>query len=200
MMIQSNLEAPCTLLDFPSLDRFVREIRHNRYDIVGISAIVPNVEKVKEMCRLVREHLPGAAIVVGGHVANKGGLAETIDADHIVKGEGVGWFRRFLGQDENLPIRHPLVYSAYGARIMGVGLHREHKNGNTAAMLIPSVGCPVGCNFCSTSALFGGKGNFINFYDTGDELFSVMCDIEAKLGVSSFFVMDENFLKECEGF
>ncbi len=194
MMIQSNLEAPCTLLDFPSLHRFVQEIRHNQYDIVGISAIVPNVGKVKKMCELVREHLPGATIVVGGHVANKERLSDIIDADHIVKGEGVRWFRRFLGQNENAPIRHPLTHSAYGTRIMGHSLHREDKHGNTAAILIPSVGCPVGCNFCATSALFGGKGNFVNFFETGDALFSVMCDIEAKLNVSSFFVMDENFL------
>ena len=42
MMIQSNIDAPCTLLDFPSLDRFTSEIRNNTYDIVGISSILPN--------------------------------------------------------------------------------------------------------------------------------------------------------------
>ncbi|MDX9787298.1 MAG: cobalamin-dependent protein [Desulfobacterales bacterium] len=194
MMIQSNLNAPCTLLDFPSLDRFVQEIRDNQYDIVGISAIIPNVGKVKKMCELVREHLPGATIVIGGHIANKEELSEIIDADHIVKGEGVRWFQKFLGQNETEPIRHPLAYSAHGTRTLGLPLHREHQQGNTAAMLIPSVGCPVGCNFCSTSALFGGKGNFVNFYETGDALFAVMCDLEAKLKVTSFFVMDENFL------
>lgn len=194
MMIQSNLDSPCTLLDFPSLDRFVQEIRDNRYDIVGISSIIPNLGKVKKMCELIREHQPQATIVVGGHIANKEDLSDIINADHIVKGEGIRWFRRFLGQNDAGPIRHPLTYSAYGTRILGLPLHQEHKNGNTAAMLIPSVGCPVGCNFCSTSSLFGGKGNFISFYETGDALFSVMCDIEAKLDVKSFFVMDENFL------
>ncbi|MCG6537913.1 MAG: B12-binding domain-containing radical SAM protein, partial [Syntrophales bacterium LBB04] len=59
---------------------------------------------------------------------------------------------------------------------------------------IPSVGCPVGCNFCFTSALFGGKGNFINFYETGDELFAVMSRIERELKTQSFFILDENFL------
>ena len=52
----------------------------------------------------------------------------------------------------------------------------------------------MGCNFCSTSALFGGKGKFINFYESGDELFSVMCQLEEKLRTQSFFTMDENFL------
>ena len=52
----------------------------------------------------------------------------------------------------------------------------------------------MGCNFCSTSAMFGGKGKSINFYETGDELFAVMCRLEEKLDVQSFFAMDENFL------
>jgi len=42
--------------------------------------------------------------------------------------------------------------------------------------------------------MFGGKGHFINFYDTGDELFDIMQQLEQTMGVRSFFVMDENFL------
>ncbi|MBC8393918.1 MAG: cobalamin B12-binding domain-containing protein [Deltaproteobacteria bacterium] len=192
MMLQSNIDAPCTLLDFPSLDRFVHEIQHHSYNIVGISSIIPNVGKVKKMCELVRKHLPGATIVVGGHIANLGDIDQIIDADHIVKGDGIKWLRAYLGQDINKPIRHPLAYSAFGSRIVGLTL--RDKPGNTAAILIPSVGCPVGCNFCSTSALFGGKGNFINFYETGDELFAVMRQLEENLRVRSFFALDENFL------
>ena len=99
MLIQANVSAPCTLLDFPTLDRFVSELQSFEYDVVGISSILTNVEKVKTMCRLVREYLPHATIIVGGHVANKPGLAQYIDADYIVPGEGVRWFREFLGED-----------------------------------------------------------------------------------------------------
>ena len=192
MMIQDNLDAPCTLLDFPSLDRFTEEIQNGSYDVVGISAIVPNVGKVKVMCELVRQHLPEATIVIGGHIANLEELPKMIDADHIVKGDGIRWFRKYLGQDDKAPVRHPMSYSGFDTRTLGFTLWEKPKN--TAAILIPSVGCPVGCNFCSTSALFGGKGHFINFYETGDELFSVMRQLEKKLGVQSFFVLDENFL------
>ncbi|MEZ4527536.1 MAG: cobalamin-dependent protein [Desulfobacterales bacterium] len=192
MMIQANISAPCTLLDFPSLERFAEELQEKIYDIVGISAIIPNVEKVKKMCELVRQYQPRAVIVIGGHIANLPELDRRIDADHIVKGEGIRWFRSFLGQDENAPIRHTETCSAYGTRIIGHSL--TEKPGDTAAILIPSVGCPMGCNFCSTSALFGGKGHFINFYETGDELFSVMCGLEKNLHVRSFFILDENFL------
>jgi hypothetical protein len=190
LMIEANIDAPCTILDFPTQDRFIREISTQFYDIIGISSIVPNLGKVKRMCQLIRRHQPGATIVVGGHIAGKDGLAELIDSDHICKGDGIRWFREHLGQDVDAPILHPKVLSGFGTRIMGLPVSSR----NMAAVLIPSVGCPVGCNFCSTSALFGGKGHSLSFYETGDELYSVLTQIEKSLDVHSFFVLDENFL------
>jgi radical SAM superfamily enzyme YgiQ (UPF0313 family) len=192
MMIQANISAPCCVLDFPRREAFARELIRNHYDIVGISSIIVNVGKVKEMCRMVRELSPASIIVVGGHVAAIPDLEKMIDADYIVRGEGISWMRRYLGEDEAAPIRHPAIVSGLQTRVMGVRL--PERKGATAATIIPSVGCPMGCNFCTTSAFFGGKGKFVNFYETGDELFEAMCDIESQLKVQSFFVMDENFL------
>lgn len=192
MMIQANISAPCSLLDFPTREAFARELSANHYDIVGISSIISNVGKVREMCRMVRELSAGSVIVVGGHVAAIPGLEAMVDADYIVRGEGISWMRRYLGEDEHAPVHHPAIVSGLQTRIMGVRL--PERKGGTAATIIPSVGCPMGCNFCTTSAFFGGKGKFVNFYETGDELFEVMCRIESELDVQSFFVMDENFL------
>ena len=75
-----------------------------------------------------------------------------------------------------------------------MGISVKEKPTRRAATLLPSVGCPVGCNFCMTSAMFGGKGNWFDFYRTGDELFDIMCQIEQSLATRSFFIMDENFL------
>ena len=85
-----------------------------------------------------------------------------------------------------------MITSGLGTRNMGV-TPKEHP-GDVAATVIPSVGCPLGCNFCSTSAMFGGKGHSVNFYQTGDELFAIMEQLERDMHVSSFFMMDENFL------
>ena len=192
MMLQANIAAPCVLLDFPTLDRFTAEIRNHHYDVVGISGIPPNVLKVREMCRLVRQYQPEATIVVGGHVVNVADLPERIDVDWIVKGEGVSWFRSFLGEDPNRPIRHPQVDTCIGSRTLGGS--GGNQSIELTATLIPSVGCPIGCNFCATSAMFGGKGHHVSFYKTGDELFDVMCQLEEAMNVQTFFVMDENFL------
>jgi radical SAM superfamily enzyme YgiQ (UPF0313 family) len=192
MLIQCNIQARCTLLDFPDLERFTQEIRDGDYDIVGISSILSNILKVKKMCELVRRHLPKATIVIGGHLASLSDLQTRIDADHIVTGDGVRWFRRFLGEDEDQPVKHPLVLTPIGMRTAGVAV--PQRTGEVAATLIPSVGCPLGCNFCCTSSMFGGKGRFINFYETGDEIFDIMCQIEEGIKTRSFFIMDENFL------
>jgi radical SAM superfamily enzyme YgiQ (UPF0313 family) len=192
MLIQANISAPCTVLDFPTRKDFERELTAQRYDIIGISSIIVNVAKVREMCRMIRKLSPHSAIVIGGHVAAIPGVEKMIDADHIVRGEGVSWMRRYLGEDENAPIRHPAIVSGMRTRIMGIRL--PERKGATAATIIPSVGCPMGCNFCTTSAFFGGKGNFVNFFESGDELFEVMQQMETELKVQSFFVMDENFL------
>ena len=192
MMIQANIRAPSTLLDFPSMEQFVQQIQNNQYDVIGITSIIPNVGKVRKMCSLIRSYQPRCAIVVGGHIANLPDAASRFDADHIVKGEGIAWFRRFLGQDESAPIEHPEIWSGFGSRTMGMKLSNGPKH--RAAVLIPSVGCPIGCNFCATSAMFGGKGCSVNFFKTGRELFQIMVRIEEHLKTQSFFVMDENFL------
>ena len=70
MLIQINLKARCELLDFPTQDRFLDEIKTRQYDVIGISSIMTNLQKVRRMCRLIRKHQPNAKIVVGGHIAN----------------------------------------------------------------------------------------------------------------------------------
>jgi radical SAM superfamily enzyme YgiQ (UPF0313 family) len=192
MMIQRNIAAPSTLLDFPTLERFERELTSTEYDIVGISGIIPNFGKVREMCRRTRRLSPKSTIIVGGHVAAIPGIDKLIDADCVVRGEGIAWMRRYLGEDPSAPITHPEILSGFGMRVLGMKIPDNTRD--TAATIIPSVGCPMGCNFCTTSSFFGGKGKSCNFYESGDELFEVMEHMEQAMNVSSFFMMDENFL------
>src|SRR5690242_12187917 len=192
MMIQENISAPCALLDFPTREAFAKELTTHHYDIIGISSIIVNIGKVREMCQMARRLSPGSTVVVGGHVAAIPGIERMIDADHIVRGDGIAWTRGFLGEDVSAPIRHPHIVSGFDIRTMGIKVPAQ--DGGTAATVIPSVGCPMGCNFCTTSAFFGGKGRYLNFYDSGEEIFQVMSRMESRLGVKSFFMMDENFL------
>jgi radical SAM superfamily enzyme YgiQ (UPF0313 family) len=192
LMIQGNINAPCAVLDFPTREAFAKELTTHRYDIVGISSIIVNVGKAREMCRMVRELSPGTTVIVGGHITAIPGVEEMLDADHIVKGDGIAWMRRYLGEEVDAPIRHPDFSSAFDLRVLGVKIPAAADT--TSATIISSVGCPMGCNFCTTSAFFGGKGKILNFYETGAELFGLMEHAEKTRGKHSFFIMDENFL------
>ena len=70
----------------------------------------------------------------------------------LVRGDGVSWMRRYLGVDEHAPVVHPYIVSGFGHRALGLSM--PHHDGSVAATIIPSVGCPMGCNFCTTSAFF----------------------------------------------
>src|SRR5271157_1235972 len=114
MMIQRNISAPSTLLDFPTLKRFQKELSSTQYDVVGISGIIPNFGKVREMCRQVRTLSPQSTIVVGGHVAAIPQIDRMIDADYFVRGEGIAWMRQYLGDDPEAPVEHPEILSGFG--------------------------------------------------------------------------------------
>src|SRR6201987_2977571 len=64
MLIQANISAPCTVLDFPTQEDFARELTAHQYDIVGISSIIVNIKKVREMCRMIRKLSPTSTIVI----------------------------------------------------------------------------------------------------------------------------------------
>ena len=102
LMIQQNISAPTTVLDFPTREIFEAELPANDYDIVGISSIIVNVGKVREMCRTVRRLSPGHHRGRRTRRRDPGHRA-MIDADHIVKGDGISWMRGFLGEDARLP-------------------------------------------------------------------------------------------------
>jgi hypothetical protein len=186
--LAANVDADVTVLDFPSRQRFIREIKKG-YDIVGISFITPNFIKAKEMARLVRLHAPQAKIVLGGHGAAIEDVEKLIDCDAVAKGEGIRWLRTYLGQDPEAPVFHPALRSAQSMKIFGVPLL-----GKAASLLVPGLGCVNGCKFCSTSHFFGRT--YTPYLATGQELFETACRIADERGSEDFFVMDENFLKD----
>lgn len=85
-----------------------------------------------------------------------------------------------------------MIASSFGFRLMGMRLPTA--GGKAGATIIPSVGCPMSCNFCTTSKFFGGKGRLVRFLERGEHVFRVMCEAERALGSRAFFVMEENFL------
>jgi len=189
-LIQANISAPCTCLIFR---RWRSSNTRSRATTTTscISSIVANVGKVKKMCEVVRALSPRSRIVVGGHVAAIPALETMVDADHFVKGEGVEWMRTLLGEDPQRPFA--ILPSA---RSFGFSFHGPASAVPRAAMpavVAPSVGCPMGCDFCCTSAFFGGKGRS-HFLQRRQR--AVRCPLRHRLATAfiGFFLLDENFL------
>lgn len=185
-LIAENLETPTAVLDFPSIDRFTKEVKKG-YDFIGISSIVANFCKVKKMVEIIRELSPRTKIIIGGHCTSIPNIENLIDSDYFSSGEGISWFRRLLGEDVNKPVRHPAIYSTLNRSVMGV------PQPATAGVIVPGLGCVNACSFCATTHHFQKK--YIGYLNTGKELYETLREIEGKLGCDEFFVMDENFLK-----
>ena len=183
--LAENIDMPTAVLDFPTLKRFKQELKKG-YDYIGISFIIPNFKKAKEMARAIRELSPKSKIILGGHGVNVPNIELMIDHDFICRGEGVYFLRELFGEKMDKPIKHPLEYSSFNRQVMGAPWPSD------SGILIPGVGCANKCRFCATSHFFG---KYIPYLKTGQDIFEVCCRYEDEKGITDFGVLDENFLK-----
>ncbi len=183
-VIASNLDIPSTVLQYPSMSRFVSELRRHHYDYVGLSFNEPTLHKVRPMVAAVRKHSPRSEIILGGYGTALGD--ETIGhlADHICRGEGIGFMRRLLGEPER-PFNHPVITAK--TRLFSLPVLGE------TGLVSAGLGCPNGCDFCMTSHYFDRK--HIRYLDTGKDIVDVLQKIRAeKPGLTSFWICDEDLL------
>lgn len=184
-LLADNIDYPTTVLDFPTLKQFRKELK-KKYDYIGISLIMPNFKKAQKMAQLIREESPQSKIILGGHGVNAPNIESLIEYDYICRGEGVKFLRKLFNENIDRPIKHPVMFSSFNRQVMGVPLPQE------SGILIPGVGCPNKCRFCSTSHFFG---EYTPYLETGKQIYDLCCEYEDKLKVRDFGVLDENFLK-----
>jgi radical SAM superfamily enzyme YgiQ (UPF0313 family) len=123
-----------------------------------------------------------------------GGLADWLH-ERGCEGSGVTFVKRdgleYYAKMPGVGLRHedvihaPLVAATFDKRAMGFKIPEL-----SAGMIIPDVGCPLRCNFCATSAKFGGK--FVKFLHSAEDILSV-ADAQTARGANELFVMSENF-------
>jgi hypothetical protein len=186
-LLAGNVSVPTTVLDFPSWEDFVRELRHG-YTHVGISFIQTNVMKARRMAEYVRAHYPEIKILLGGYGTCIPDVQSIVPCDAVCPGEGVGWLREYFGEDPTASVRHPIMHGVARKWIYGF---RDIID--DTAVLFPGLGCTNACSFCSTSGKFGH--HYIPYLPTGNSVFEVCSEAETRLGVQDFAVIDENFLK-----
>jgi haloalkane dehalogenase len=155
-ILAQNINQPVVLLEYPRWHNFSQEVDKG-YDIIGITAYPVHLEAVMKMCRYVRKNSPRTKILLGSY----GGQAFSAKyepeiqkqyVDHVVHGEGVGFLREFIGEANDRPIQQRLMPKAGSAP----WFVNQYPIGNVG-FLVSGLGCPGGCDFCATTALFDFK-------------------------------------------
>jgi len=160
-----NIKPETVVLNYPSEKEFINELRRG-YDYVGISYVICTSKKMEKMCEIVRKHAPKSKLILGGYGTTISGADEL--ADYICREEGVTFMRRLLGEDINAPREHPIIPEF--KKIMNVTV-------NQGSILLAGLGCPNGCDFCSTSHFYGRK--HIPLLKTGKEIWQIMFNFKS---------------------
>jgi hypothetical protein len=193
-VIANNIETDCTVLEYPTFKRFIKELKKG-YDYVGIGSAMCNLQKLKLMAETIREEAPRSKIIIGGFCASLDNLSEMIPLDYLCVGEGISFMRELLGEPAEFKFKNPDAHSIPHS-LMGVPLWWR-KN----PQIIVGLGCPYGCEFCQPSHFFGRK--HIRFFKNGDDLFDEMERMERVFNSRNIaFNGDDNFLmdrKRAEG-
>lgn len=192
-LLAQNLQIPSVVLEYPRWRHFCREVARG-YEVIAISAYPFHLDSVFRMCRHIRKTSPATRILVGSYAAQTlnalGGLGKYGDIiDELVDEEGVSYLRRLFGEESQQPVSQRFFPKN------GAGLRYLGKNpaGNTV-LLFSGLGCPGGCDFCSTSAMYKRKRI---------ELLSPQSVIEhvrhylmrAPGRISQFYLIDEDYFR-----
>lgn len=180
--IAENLDNPAVVLHYPSKKELIKEIKKG-YDYVGISFIVVTYHRMKEVSGLVRKYSPKSKIILGGYGAVLPDPALRPWCDHICRGEGVTFMRELLRQRPLKFHKHPVIESK---------LKVFSKTVSYTGMIFAGLGCPNGCDFCSTSHFF--RRQHLRLLSTGADVYGV---VKKHLEINpdaQFTILDEEFL------
>ena len=162
-LIAENLRAEVTVLENPTWEDFEAEVRKG-YDYFGTQLMAAYFPQTIRMLETVRSRSPETVTVGGGYGSlyvsdppegEYTEMARRIEelTDHFCRDEGVRWFRHLIGDEPaERPIRQRFI-PAGAAAIKGL----EHLARAGQPMVLAGLGCPNGCEFCTTSAFYRRK-------------------------------------------
>ncbi len=187
--IAANLKTPSTVLHYPTVKMFRQELREHHYTHIGIHFVVATLHRMQEMVKIIRQESPHSKIILGGYGTVLPDELLSPLGDYICREEGIVYMRRLLGENENEPIRHPYA-PVKSPRIISM------TQPEVVGHITGGLGCPNGCDFCSTSHFFACQ--YHPFITNGREMYAQLVnqyETARKLGKEMVHVslIDEDF-------
>ncbi len=178
--IAKNLKSPTTVLHYPSLKDFMKELKKG-YDFVGINFVMATWQKAKELIDIVRRESPESKIVLGGY----GTVLSEVDryADYVCRGEGLAFMQDLLEETSVGRYKSPIVTTKMSCMSIPVG-----KSG----ILYAGLGCPNGCDFCCTTHFY--KKKYIPLLKNGKDIYNAMMKYDQLVPDHTYSLIDEDFL------
>lgn len=146
--MSENVFLPNKVIPEPiTLEKAREELDSGRFGYIVVATYLSGYSTFREIARYVRDKHPGVKIIA----ASVGALiSETPQlADFTLRGDQVRDLRRIVGQPETDPLKVVTVGSDTETRFNGIT-----KKGSYA-LLVSSLGCMYGCDFCPATAQFG---------------------------------------------
>ncbi|MHA2280452.1 MAG: B12-binding domain-containing radical SAM protein [Promethearchaeota archaeon] len=191
-ILAQNINIPATLLEYPRWNNFTEEVDKG-YAIIGISSFPVHLDNVIKMCKYIRKKSPETKILLGSYGAQAFNAQYDDETkkelvDHVVLGEGVEFLRELLGEDTNRPISQKVMPKCGGAP----AFINEYPRGGLG-FLVTGLGCPGGCDFCSTTEMFNKKR--IELLSPEEFVNHVQLYRKHFPGLSSIFVIEEDHFR-----
>jgi radical SAM superfamily enzyme YgiQ (UPF0313 family) len=181
--IAANLDAPTTVLHYPTERRFIHELKKG-YDFVGIGFVICTFPKAIELCKIAKRVSPKTKIVLGGYGTVLGECDQY--ADYVCREEGVAFFKRLLGESTRARLISPPIIRRL--KVLSITTRPE-------AIIAIGLGCSRGCEFCCTSHFYDRQ--HIPLLKTGREIHEAMCSAPfQRASFRNIGVIDEDFLAD----
>jgi len=146
--MSENVSTPNKVIPEPiTLEKVREELDNGRFGYIVIATYLSGYSTFREIARYVRDKHPEVKVVaasVGGLLSESSKLV-----DFTLRGDQVRDLRTIIGQPQTDPLKVVTVRSDTKTRFNGVS-----KKGSYA-LLISSLGCMYGCDFCPATAQFG---------------------------------------------
>lgn len=188
-LIAANLPAETRVLETPSVDEFVAELKKGP-DYVGISTLIKGFGKVAKMIALTRRYAPKSKVIIGGFGTALDEI-ETLGPDYVSRGDGVRFMRQLLGVPSDVRFVHPRVTADITLKVFR---DYEFIEKQKMGLITSGFGCPHACDFCSTSAYFGYRA--VPFLADGQAMYEAMkgqCR-ESGGSINNFLIFEEDLM------